>query len=70
MHLELEILTLKLLSTQKVVTFMSLMSLLAMTDEMYNGLDEERKKMRLASVAEVARVILGDYFKNGKQAGL
>ena len=31
---------------------------------------KERKKMRLASVAEVARVILGDYFKNGKQAGL
>jgi Arc/MetJ-type ribon-helix-helix transcriptional regulator len=37
---------------------------LAMTEEMYNDLEEERKKRRLASVAEVARVILGDYLKS------
>jgi Arc/MetJ-type ribon-helix-helix transcriptional regulator len=34
---------------------------LAMTEEMYNDLEEERQKRRLASVAEVARVVIGDY---------
>ena len=33
----------------------------AMTEEMYRDLEQERKKRRLASVAETARVILGDY---------
>ena len=33
----------------------------AMTDEMYNDLDSERKKRRLATVADTARVIIGDY---------
>jgi hypothetical protein len=33
----------------------------AMTDEMYNDLDNERKKRRLATVAETARVVIGDY---------
>jgi hypothetical protein len=34
---------------------------LAMTEEMYNDLEEERQRRRLASVAEVARVVIGDY---------
>jgi metal-responsive CopG/Arc/MetJ family transcriptional regulator len=33
----------------------------AMTDEMYNELDNERKKRRLATVAETARVVIGDF---------
>ena len=33
----------------------------AMTEEMYNDLDNERKKRSLATVAETARVIIGDY---------
>jgi Arc/MetJ-type ribon-helix-helix transcriptional regulator len=33
----------------------------AMTDEMVRDLEKERKERRLASVAEVARVIIGDY---------
>ncbi len=33
----------------------------AMTDEMYEDLENERKKRRLASVAESARVIIGEY---------
>jgi hypothetical protein len=33
----------------------------AMTEEMYNDLDIERKKRRLATVAETARVIIGDF---------
>ena len=34
---------------------------LAMTEEMYNDLEEERQRRRLASVAEVARVVISDY---------
>jgi Arc/MetJ-type ribon-helix-helix transcriptional regulator len=34
---------------------------LSMTEEMYRDLEEERKKRRLASVAEAARVVIGDY---------
>jgi Arc/MetJ-type ribon-helix-helix transcriptional regulator len=34
---------------------------LSMTDEMYDDLEEERKKRRLSSVAEAARVVIGDY---------
>lgn len=37
----------------------------AMTDEMYNDLEKERKKRRLASVAEAARVVIGDYLSKG-----
>jgi hypothetical protein len=33
----------------------------AMTEEMYKDLEAERKKRRLASVAEAARVVIGDY---------
>jgi hypothetical protein len=36
----------------------------AMTDEMFRDLEKERKDRRLASVAEVARVIIGDYLSN------
>ncbi len=35
----------------------------AMTKEMFSELDQERKERRLASVAEVARVILGQYLR-------
>ncbi|MGC1932106.1 MAG: hypothetical protein WA667_24300 [Candidatus Nitrosopolaris sp.] len=34
---------------------------LSMTEEMYDDLEEERKKRRLSSVAEAARVVIGDY---------
>ena len=37
----------------------------AMTDEMYNELDNERQKRRLATVAETARVVIGDYLARG-----
>lgn len=33
----------------------------AMTEEMYSDLDIERKKRRLATVAETARAVLGEY---------
>ncbi len=33
----------------------------AMTEEMYKDLEGERKKRRLASIAEAARVVIGDY---------
>ena len=33
----------------------------AMTEEMYRDLEKERKDRRLASVAEVARVVIGEY---------
>jgi len=36
-----------------------------MTDEMYDELDNERKKRRLATVAETARVVIGDYLARG-----
>ncbi len=35
----------------------------AMTKEMFSELDQERKERRLASVAEVARVILGQHLR-------
>ena len=38
---------------------------LAMTEEMYNDLEMERKKRRLASVAETARVVIGNYLAHG-----
>jgi hypothetical protein len=38
---------------------------LAMTEEMYSDLDNERKKRRLATVAETARVVIGDYLARG-----
>ena len=34
---------------------------LAMTDEMFNDLEQERKRKRLSSVAETARVVIGEY---------
>ena len=33
----------------------------AMTEEMVRDLEKERKDRRLASVAEVARVVIGEY---------
>jgi len=40
----------------------------AMTDEMFRDLEKERKDRRLASVAEVARVVIGEYLvSKGKQ---
>jgi len=36
----------------------------AMTDEMFRDLEKERKDRRLASVAEVARVVIGEYLAN------
>ena len=40
----------------------------AMTDEMYRDLEKERKDKRLASVAEAARVVIGEYLsKKGKE---
>ena len=39
----------------------------AMTDEMVRDLEKERKNRRLASVAEAARVIIGDYLANKPQ---
>ena len=33
----------------------------AMTDEMYKDLDKERKKRRLATVAETTRSVIGEY---------
>jgi Arc/MetJ-type ribon-helix-helix transcriptional regulator len=33
----------------------------AMTDEMYDDLEKERKARRLSSVAETARVVIGEY---------
>lgn len=36
----------------------------AMTDEMVRDLEKERKDRRLASVAEAARVVIGEYLSN------
>jgi Arc/MetJ-type ribon-helix-helix transcriptional regulator len=36
----------------------------AMTDEMVKDLEKERKDRRLASVAEAARVVIGEYLAN------
>jgi hypothetical protein len=33
----------------------------AMTEDMYSDLEKERKKKRLSSVAETARVVIGEY---------
>jgi len=33
----------------------------AMTDEMVKDLEKERKDRRLASIAEAARVVIGEY---------
>jgi hypothetical protein len=35
----------------------------AMTEEMYDDLEKERKNRRLASVAESARVVIGEYLR-------
>ena len=39
----------------------------AMTDEMVRDLEKERKNRRLASIAEAARVIIGDYLASRPQ---
>lgn len=39
----------------------------AMTEEMVRDLEKERKSRRLASVAEVARVVIGEYLANKAQ---
>jgi hypothetical protein len=36
----------------------------AMTEEMFRDLEKERKDRRLASVAEAARVVIGEYLAN------
>jgi Arc/MetJ-type ribon-helix-helix transcriptional regulator len=33
----------------------------SMTEEMVKDLEEERKKRRLATIAETARVVIGEY---------
>jgi len=42
----------------------------AMTEEMVADLEKERKERRLASIAEVARVVIGEYLarKSGARA--
>ncbi len=35
----------------------------AMTEEMMEGLEEERKARRIATVPEVVRIIVSEYFK-------
>lgn len=40
---------------------------LAMTEEMFHDLELERKKKRLSSVAETARVVIGEYL-SGRDA--
>jgi Arc/MetJ-type ribon-helix-helix transcriptional regulator len=35
----------------------------SMTEEMVKDLEEERKRRRLATIAETARVIIGEYLK-------
>ena len=39
----------------------------AMTDEMFHDLEKERKNRRLASIAEAARVVIGDYLASKSQ---
>ncbi len=36
----------------------------AMTDEMYDDMEKEMKARRLASVAETARAIIGEYLRS------
>lgn len=40
----------------------------AMTEEMFRDLEKERKDRRLASVAEVARVLIGQYLSTKSSA--
>ncbi len=40
---------------------------IAMTEEMFSDLEKERKERRLASVAETARVVIGDYLLKKRQ---
>jgi hypothetical protein len=35
----------------------------AMTEEMMEGLEEERKVRRIATIPEVVRIIVSEYFK-------
>jgi hypothetical protein len=35
----------------------------AMTEDMMKGLEEERKVRRIATIPEVVRIIVSDYFK-------
>jgi metal-responsive CopG/Arc/MetJ family transcriptional regulator len=39
----------------------------AMTDEMYDDLEKIRKQKRLSSVAETARVVIGDYLSSSTE---
>jgi hypothetical protein len=41
----------------------------AMTDEMYKDLEMIRKQKRLSSVAETARVVIGDYLSTSGLGG-
>ena len=41
----------------------------AMTEEMFRDLEKERKDRRLASVAEAARVVIGDYLAKKQREG-
>jgi len=36
----------------------------AMTEEMLEGLEEERKARRIATIPEVVRIIVSEYFKS------
>jgi hypothetical protein len=36
----------------------------AMTEEMMDGLEEERKARRIATIPEVVRIIVSEYFKS------
>ena len=35
----------------------------AMTEEMMEGLEEERKARRIATIPEIVRIIVSEYFK-------
>ena len=39
----------------------------AMTEEMYSDLEVERKARRLSSVAESARVVIGEYLRKKEE---
>jgi metal-responsive CopG/Arc/MetJ family transcriptional regulator len=41
----------------------------AMTDEMYDDLEKIRKEKRLATVAETARVVIGEYLSEKESKG-
>ena len=36
----------------------------AMTEEMMQGLEEERQARRIATIPEVVRIIVSEYFRN------